>query len=517
MDQCRNVLYLTATPATRSNNSYLLLLHLIDPTKYPQENESIALDNVIKLRGKVAEYRKLYQSDPQSVNSSKLRDELVRAGIVPENAVGKNRLSLTELVPISDFLFEHYRYSALVASNNQPTRFFKRRVEFTSSKTRFELLGELLSRDKSMSLDQIETYTKSLQSFRQMFKSVTGKDIDIKSRAQMELDETAKKDALCEYIINETTKNKHYSAVVFADSAPECSALSDYLLTKLPYLAVSSIYDCTEHCQILILDRENETGLSLTKYDEVIFYDIPMDVNRIDQRIGRLDRFGRNFLTPVVIMVPTYSYEYLKYEKTNSTEKSRAVTLKYADPFIDNILSLLHRGLGDISGRPLLHASDEVAKRKRFSIFDWSLNFVSHENEELLSNVLRLVQHSIEGEAYPMYKIEKSSKYADQTVIINSFLSIPSIKEYVRSWNDEANLGLQRITSESKIDQDSMSIANQLRIHQDWLKKISLFMVEWNESCPFNDYKFNTRIIGSNNLTELEEEIIRMLNIYDFN
>jgi hypothetical protein len=116
-----------------------------------------------------------------------------------------------------------------------------------------------------------------------------------------------------------------------------------------------------------------------------------------------------------------------------------------------------------------------------------------------------------------MYKIEKSSKYADQTVIINSFLSIPSIKEYVRSWNDEANLGLQRITSESKIDQDSMSIANQLRIHQDWLKKISLFMVEWNESCPFNDYKFNTRIIGSNNLTELEEEIIRMLNIYDFN
>jgi hypothetical protein len=165
-----------------------------------------------------------------------------------------------------------------------------------------------------------------------------------------------------------------------------------------------------------------------------------------------------------------------------------------------------------------MHTSDEVARRKRFSIFDWSLNFVSHENDELLCSVINLVQNAIKGKSYQLYSIQESdsTKYSDKTVVINSFLGIPSIDRYVKTWNDEANITLQRITSESKIDQDSLDEANRLKIHQDWIKKISMFMSEWNELCPFNDYKFEPSVIKSNNLVELEYEIVRMSGIYDF-
>jgi len=45
--------------------------------------------------------------------------------------------------------------------------------------------------------------------------------------------------------------------------------------------------------RVLVCDRSGEEGLNLQCADEMIHFDIPWDPNRIEQRIGRLDRIGR--------------------------------------------------------------------------------------------------------------------------------------------------------------------------------------------------------------------------------
>ena len=518
LDNCKNVLYLTATPATRTNNSYLILLHLIDPTKFTQENESTALDDVFSLRKKVTEYRTHYQRDSNSETTNKLYAELSSLGVIPENAVGLNRLSLSEIVPISDYLFENYRYSALLSSKNPQTRYFKRRIEYSSSTAKFELLTGLLNRDKPLSVDEVETYTKSFMSFRRVYKSVSGQDIAFTQRQLIEHDEQSKLAALLEYLDTQFKQNKEYSAVIFADEVDVCVTILDIINYNNPHLKVSTTHIESSANQILVLDKESETGLSLTQYDEVIFYDVPLDINRIDQRIGRLDRFGRTNLTPVLVMVPTFTYEYIQSEKKNNKEISTTVKRQYPCPFTENVLSLMHRDLGDIGGGPLTHLSHEVSKRKRFSIFEWSLNFVSHENDQLLGNVLRLVQIALSKNSFTLTQIVKSSptRFAEHTVTINSFQKIDGVTQYLTTWKDEANIALQRISGVSSIDKDSISDAEYYKNHQDWIRKISSFIIEWNETCPLKDYQFNQPVSKDATLVDIKQQLRRLVEVYDF-
>jgi ATP-dependent helicase HepA len=46
-------------------------------------------------------------------------------------------------------------------------------------------------------------------------------------------------------------------------------------------------------CRVLVCDRPDEEGLNLQGGAKaIIHYDLPMAPNRIEQRIGRLDRYG---------------------------------------------------------------------------------------------------------------------------------------------------------------------------------------------------------------------------------
>jgi ATP-dependent helicase HepA len=57
----------------------------------------------------------------------------------------------------------------------------------------------------------------------------------------------------------------------------------------------------------LVCDAAGEEGLNLQIADGVIFLDLPFDLSRLEQRIGRLDRFGRlQPRIPLHIMLPSY-------------------------------------------------------------------------------------------------------------------------------------------------------------------------------------------------------------------
>lgn len=90
--------------------------------------------------------------------------------------------------------------------------------------------------------------------------------------------------------------------VVFASSAERAEALAELvpdalLLTRdadmahtdstLSHFAASGI------AAVLILDRAGEEGLNLSYSDAIVHLDLPFSAARIEQRIGRLDRFGR--------------------------------------------------------------------------------------------------------------------------------------------------------------------------------------------------------------------------------
>ena len=65
------------------------------------------------------------------------------------------------------------------------------------------------------------------------------------------------------------------------------------------------------NCKMLICDKSGGEGRNLQIADYVIHLDLPWNINTIEQRIGRLDRMGRNVKKPVtsVVIHSVDSYE----------------------------------------------------------------------------------------------------------------------------------------------------------------------------------------------------------------
>ena len=65
------------------------------------------------------------------------------------------------------------------------------------------------------------------------------------------------------------------------------------------------------NCKILVCDKSGGEGRNLQIADYVVHIDLPWNINTIEQRIGRLDRMGRDVKTPVtsVVIHSVNSYE----------------------------------------------------------------------------------------------------------------------------------------------------------------------------------------------------------------
>ncbi|WP_168174680.1 protein DpdE [Deinococcus sp. LM3] len=57
----------------------------------------------------------------------------------------------------------------------------------------------------------------------------------------------------------------------------------------------------SRQCQVLVVDQSGEEGLNLQCGDVLVHLDVPLNPNRLEQRLGRLDRYGRG--KPIVSYV----------------------------------------------------------------------------------------------------------------------------------------------------------------------------------------------------------------------
>lgn len=90
--------------------------------------------------------------------------------------------------------------------------------------------------------------------------------------------------------------------VVFSSSPERSEGLAELvpdalLLTRDADMAhtdaMLSDFAASRGAAVLILDRAGEEGLNLSHSDAIVHLDLPFSAARIEQRIGRLDRFGR--------------------------------------------------------------------------------------------------------------------------------------------------------------------------------------------------------------------------------
>jgi ATP-dependent helicase HepA len=85
---------------------------------------------------------------------------------------------------------------------------------------------------------------------------------------------------------------------------------------------------------VLICDRNGEEGLNLTCADAIVHLDLPMAAARIEQRIGRLDRFGRR-------------HGVIRHRIMLPVDEDDSPWVGWAD-FLGEGLALFHRSISDI-------------------------------------------------------------------------------------------------------------------------------------------------------------------------
>jgi ATP-dependent helicase HepA len=85
---------------------------------------------------------------------------------------------------------------------------------------------------------------------------------------------------------------------------------------------------------VLVCDRNGEEGLNLTSADAIVHLDLPMSAARIEQRIGRLDRFGRR-------------QGVIRHRIVLPTDEDASPWVGWAD-FLREGLAIFHRSISDV-------------------------------------------------------------------------------------------------------------------------------------------------------------------------
>lgn len=366
IDIRRKVLLLSATPVLHNEKSFLAMLHLLDPQVFPLNSLPLFRERVER-RQEIAEcmlslnesesnffvgraLEELGELLTNDVEFNSLRTQLSELieNNVDERDARRTSLILAIRTHVSDMWRLHRRIIRNRRTDNtaayMPGRGGVKRVTYEChneeglaeavSDWRLNVAAALSSSEESLKasaqfivrrMDELAAsdpgraagLAEQRLRDQEMFNSggipVSESESDLLKRiirAAKACDLTAKMQKLLQIVGTSSTGDSY---VVFADSPEIADEIFEFLNLRLPpgrTLRHSqenmswTRFKSNHTGHVLICDRTAEEGLNLQKRGAAaIHFDLPFSPNRIEQRMGRLDRFGVGMPVQSVVLV----------------------------------------------------------------------------------------------------------------------------------------------------------------------------------------------------------------------
>lgn len=342
---------LSGTPVLADTPGFLRILHLLDPVVFPLDDlvgfekrlqsrqlvaeiaASLQPENVLAMEDDLDRLREVFGDDPILMK----RVEALRP-IVQSLPQEDDESFLTTLVDLRAHLSETYKLHRRVIRNRRKavpwatpqrkglqTLTYSSRWQFERQKVIDDLRVHLLNSSEEPVLAQIlfssavhygnseplESVLKELGVFDDRTRELARQADELKLRG----DESCDREQVTYAAIRDCLSTPGVQVVVFCDKPVEADRLAAYLCETLGMTTEVLRHDfgesdsdyCDEdtedpwrrflsepdRCRVLVCDSRAEEGLNLHGGHKVaLHFNLPPRPNRIEQRLGRLDRFG---------------------------------------------------------------------------------------------------------------------------------------------------------------------------------------------------------------------------------
>lgn len=231
-------------------------------------------------------------------------------------------------------------------------------------------------------------------------------------------------------------------------------------------------------CKILVCDKSGGEGRNLQIADYIIHVDLPWNINTIEQRIGRLDRMGRDVRVPVtsVVIHTVESYEDQLFNLWNQGLNVFRQSLSGLEiimndinyKIIESIRTDFEYGLYRLVPEMIKEAEQMRETVQREQIFDTAAlryrplynqlerllsNYQFNENELFAQTMMNWASLAGFGAVY-QNKESKTVAFDENNFSIrsaqNSFLLPPSWENYLNKKQNEIAIRVQRGLEEEK-------------------------------------------------------------------
>ena len=347
-DVTDKLLLLSGTPVLHNEAGYLAMLHLLDPLLYPLDDVE-GFRETIRDRQNVAELFHRIRTDADDEDIAEVTDDLLEhfpdddrlEGLVDE-LDGLDDERTEQIETIRTHVSETYRLHRRILRTRHteetqwllPGRADLQSVEFDRTDT---AIDDHLDTWRSSAAEAFEPDGDDTDSvvelYRELFEAacglpqtlarlvderraaIDGDDAtpptfdgeqsileDLADAADAAGDDARRLERLIDYLGSFDDGQK---AVVFVGPEPEADLVHQRLDDAFDYPVVR--HQAVRHhheadwkeflespeCRILVCDRRAEEGLNLQgSQARLVHFDLPVSPNRIEQRIGRLDRYG---------------------------------------------------------------------------------------------------------------------------------------------------------------------------------------------------------------------------------
>ncbi|HUP86875.1 MAG TPA: protein DpdE [Acidimicrobiales bacterium] len=368
------LLLLSATPLLHNEDTFLRMLHLLDPDVYRLEDiegfqrrvqDRQALGTAFftfrhdippfLLREKVNTLRAMFESDAQLADLLQSVEDALQDPVSLAEAVTAARIHISDTYRVHRRLLRTRRSDSLAASfpvrgRQRPKPLGDAKDLETAADDWIEDWREYL---RSTLADDDEVARRSARaalvaflersthlpllracaSFRLTPDAASAEAAELTSGEQdalravpvdateqgiLERAATLETDVAAGEALVRSLRGERRRTVVFTTFTAHARSIADLLAAEFGAAAVAThlrgddparveegmdnFKDPAQSCWVLVCDRSAEEGRNLQFADQAVHADLPLSPNRIEQRIGRLDRYGRGDRIPTLLL-----------------------------------------------------------------------------------------------------------------------------------------------------------------------------------------------------------------------